>query len=191
MLMAGKIKSFMPYLQKQVSIVKNWIPAFAELTARTQAAELPQIPADPDAFRCNIAYENSRFNVEVDGTVHLPNDMHPCIVNVDIFDITENTQIPQSVRTKIKQWQKNASGDFHFVKDIGKIPYKTTRLDGWTNIAVIDMSWLDFPRKGRRKLRFNVSIISKETKQPLESAAAVCLYDNEKFGYLDIQRSEE
>jgi len=189
MLAAEKTKPLMSYLIKQVSILKNWIPAFAGMTKSSpEVAEL-SIPMDPNAFHCNVAQKISCFNIEIDGTVHLPDDMHACIANIDVNDITETAASPQSVRTKIKQWQKNASGDFHFLKDIGKIPYKTTRLDGWTNIAVIDMSWLDFPRKGRRKLRFNVSIISKETKQPLESAAAVCLYDNEKFGYLDIQEN--
>ncbi|MDD5458904.1 MAG: hypothetical protein PHF37_05900 [Phycisphaerae bacterium] len=152
------------------------------------AEEFSRIPADPDKFRCDIAQKASRFNIDIDGIIHLPNDMHPCIVNVDVSDITDAGS-PQSVRTKIKQWQKNASGDFLFFKDIGKIPHKTTTLNNWTTIAAIELSWLDFARKGQRKLRFDISILSRENNQLLESATAICLYDNKQFGYLDIQEN--
>ena len=140
------------------------------------------------------------FSVEICGSIHSPGDQHHATIRISIQDVTEGPDAPQPVRARVKQWQSLASSgngqtavstDFSYNADLGKLPHQDTTVSDWTSVAKLRVDWLVFPRKGRRNLKFNISILSAEGGWQLACAWCSYCYDNPSFGYIDVQENIE
>ncbi len=131
------------------------------------------------------------FSVEICGSIHAPSDKHHAVIRILIQDITEDSTPPKPVQAKVKQWQATDSPVFYYSTDLGKLPNQVTTLSNWASVAKLRVDWLVFPRKGRRNLRFDISIYSAWNNQELACAWCSYNYDNSSFGYMDVQENIE
>jgi hypothetical protein len=132
------------------------------------------------------------FNVEICGSIHAASDAYQAALKVSILDVTDGD--PRAVQTQVKQ---GASPDgptmspFCHRAELGKLPHQVTILSDWTGVARLHLDGLLFPRKGRRSLQFDTSILSARTGQQLARAQCTFAYDNPSFGYVDLQEHAE
>lgn len=156
------------------------------------------------------------FSVEICGSIRSPGDQHHATVRISIQDATEGSNSLKAVQSRVKQWQAPApsskgqtdeitavgaapsmsngtasSSDFSYSADLGRLPHQVTTLANWTAVAKLREDWLVFPRKGRRNLLFNISIVSAENNQELARTCCTYLYDNPSFGYIDVPENIE
>ena len=129
------------------------------------------------------------FAVEICGSINTPNDRHKAVLRVGILDITDGLQKEQSVQAKVKQWQKGDSQNLYFTSDLGTLPNKMTVLSDWTNVAKLRLDWILMPKMGKRKLKFNISILSAENNRELASSECIYEHENLYFGYIDLQEN--
>ncbi len=154
---------------------------------------------DLNVLNCKIQQTNHQesdcivdaLSVEICGSIHAPSDKHHATIRISIQDITEGSTAPKPVQAKVKQWQAENSPFFCYSIDLGKLPHHVTTLSDWTSVAKLRVDWLVFPYKGRRNLRFDISIYSARNIQELASAWCCCNYDNSSFGYMELQGNIE
>jgi tellurite resistance protein len=154
---------------------------------------------DLNVLNCRIQRKNHQeggcivdaFSVEICGSIHAPSDKNNAVVRISIQDITEGSVFPKPVQAKVKQWQAADSDVFCYSTDLGRLPNHVTILSNWTSVARLRVDWLVFPYKGRRNLRFDISIYSARDNQELASALCCCNYDNPSFGYMELQENIE
>jgi tellurite resistance protein len=127
--------------------------------------------------------------VEICGSIYIPSDDYYCVVGISLSDVTHPTGEPMPVHSSTRKWQGNSSEVFCYNTDIGRLPEGTASLTDWTAVAQLSIDWLVFPRKGKRKLRLSVSILSRDGGEKLVGAQSDFTYENPKFGYLDIQEN--
>ena len=129
------------------------------------------------------------FNVQIAGTIHALSDMHYTIVQISITDITDEILQAEPVHSRVKQWQIQNSPVFVYHADLGRLPNYVTTLSDWISVAQLNVDWMMFPRKGKRKLQFSTSILSRWNGQELACATCTFSYDNPEFGYIDLQEN--
>jgi len=156
------------------------------------------------------------FAIEICGSIHtpIPHIQTDTILKTSIIDITDvshqlslrerflsklgrstmtesqlmhNKILP--VHTNIKKWQLQNSPVFCHNADLGKLPNEVTTLPNWTVVAQICLDWLVFPRKGKRNLHFNTSVLSRNNGEELAHAQCTFTYENTEFGYIDLQEN--
>lgn len=100
------------------------------------------------------------------------------------------------VQALVKQWQIQEwfpqGGDpsvFCYNADLGKLHRQVTTLSDWMNVAQLRVDWLRFPRKGKRNLQFNTSILSRESGEELACGKCTFAYENPDFGYIDLEEN--
>lgn len=150
---------------------------------------------DQTQFNCRVSliYQNDRnsvyngFNVQIAGSIHAFCDTCETALRIFVTDITEGKSRSNPVHSKVQQWQMPNSSAFCYNADIGKLPSQTITLSDWTTVAKLNIDWLIFPHKGRRKLQFSVSILSHPDGREIACAKCNCLYENPDFGYIDLQ----
>jgi tellurite resistance protein len=156
------------------------------------------------------------FSVEICGSIRSPGDQHHAIVRISIQDATEGSNSLKAVQSRVKQWQAPAplskaqrdetttagpapslsngtasSSEFSYSADLGKLPHQVTTVANWTAVARLRVDWLVFPRKGKRNLLFNLSIVSADNSHELARTCCSYLYDNPSFGYIDVPENIE
>lgn len=155
--------------------------------------------AQPDlrALNCRVqqtkqAKDNcdfDAFTVEICGSIHTSGGTNCAGVHISITDVTDGLAKAQPVHSRFKQWQINDSPVFDYNADLGKLPDTGSTLTDWMSVAEINLDWLMFPRKGKRNLQFNVSIVSSESGEEFACAKCTFIYDNAAVGYMDLQEN--
>jgi tellurite resistance protein len=155
----------------------------------------PSAPPDPTILNCRVELTEQKqagktceaFSLQICGTIHAPDDMHPAHLQISITDVTDGLKKVKPVHSTVKQWQRQDTPDFFYTTEIGKLPNQVTELPDWTSIAGLDLDWLSFPGKGKRDLQFHATILSARDGDQLASAECFFTYENPAFGYLDAR----
>jgi len=159
-------------------------------------------PIDMEVLNCRVQWtkleeENSvydAFSLEICGSIHAPNDMCETTLQISILDVTEGSPDARVVQSRLTQWSSPDGPDpsaFCYRARLGKLPHQVTTLSEWTAIAQIRFDWLLFPRKGKRQLQFNTSIMSADSNQQLAYAQCEFACENPAFGYMNLQENIE
>ncbi|MHC4742474.1 MAG: TerB family tellurite resistance protein, partial [Planctomycetota bacterium] len=131
------------------------------------------------------------FGIEICGTIRAPNEKEEAVLKVTIYDVTGPEGSSESVLAKSGQWRLDESGQFCYSADLGRLTGRETVLSNWTNVGKIQADWLLLPRKGERDLQLRASILSRESSEELASAHYVFAYDNDEFGYRDLDDNRQ
>ncbi|MHC4426662.1 MAG: tellurite resistance TerB family protein [Planctomycetota bacterium] len=158
-------------------------PDMSVLNCRVQLTELKEDNCVPDAF-----------GVEICGSIHAPDSTHRTALRISILDVTDGVPKARPVQGRGKQWSspdRPNTSVFCYKAELGRLPHKVTTLSDWAAIAQLRLDWLVLPRKGRRNLQFNTSVLSADSGQELACAQCTLTYDNPAFGYMDLQENIE
>jgi uncharacterized tellurite resistance protein B-like protein len=156
----------------------------------------------------------SRFNVQIAGSIHSFRKTDEPTLRIFIMDITDAShqldlirwlralyesksltfgQLAQDrikpVQSKVKRWQTPNSPTFCYNADLGRLVNQTAILYDWITVANLDIDWLEFARKGKRKLQFIISLLSRQDGQEIASAIYNFIYENPEFGYIDLREN--
>jgi tellurite resistance protein len=126
------------------------------------------------------------FVIEICGTIHAPESQHATDARVTITDVTDGDA---AVRAAVKHTQIKDSPTFCCTAELGRLPNAHTLLQDWTGVAKVQADRIILPRKGERRLLFDVAILSRKTTRVLASAKCSFCYENEADGYLDIDEN--
>ena len=129
------------------------------------------------------------FTVDISGSIHAPTQNHEAIVSISVIDVTEGIFRAKPLNGSVEQYRSQASQIFSYTAQLGKLPDRITTMTDWMPVARVYTDWMVFPRKGKRKLRFNIAIISRETNEKLTSATCDLVYENNTFGYIDLRQN--
>ncbi len=155
------------------------------------------VPPDLGVLNCRVRLTRQKtgnwlsdaFGVEICGSLHAPGDMHNVAVKVYIKDVTEGSSKAREVRARLRQSQVEGSGVFCYTAELGKLPNAHSMWSDWISVAQVPIEWMEFARKGERKLQFTVVMMSAETGAQLESASCYFIYENFARGYIDLQEN--
>jgi tellurite resistance protein len=158
---------------------------------------IPFQKPNPNILNCRVQLKEDEkdncefefFDVEICGTIHAPSDMYHATAQISVLDITDGIQKSQPVYNNSKKPQMQNSDVFCHNADLGKLPNKDTTLPDWMSVAKLQCDWMLFARKGKRNLRFTISILSGQDGQELCNAECTLTYVNPKFGYIDLQEN--
>jgi tellurite resistance protein len=196
-------------------LVPTRISFFYRLINRISSAILPKEVSKPDAeqtpqpdievLNCRIELTKQEkenpvsdvFAVKICGSIRAAGDTCYASLKISIMDVTDGVSAAAPVHTQIKQWQMQASHTsggqgspvFCYSADLGKLPNQTTILSDWTAVAQLRADWLTFPRKGKRNLQFQISVLSRESGEELACAKCNFTYENTSPGYIDLQEN--
>lgn len=159
----------------------------------------PGEQTDSEGLNCRVQLSKEEkddstfdiFSVEISGSIHTTTNTHSTTVRISITDITDGAEEPKPIHSNVKQWQVNGSQVFVYNADLGKLPEKDVHLENWMSIARINVDWLKFPRKGKRHLQFNLSILAGESGDELASTKCILTYENAALGYIDEQENHQ
>ena len=131
-----------------------------------EADETDSLMAPPDLGVLNCRAHLTRhkagnwlsdaFGVEICGSIHAPSDMHNTAVRVFIKDVTDGAGNAGEVRARVQRQQIEESSVFCYTAELGKLPSADSTWSDWISVAQIPVDWLEFARKGDRKLQFIV-----------------------------------
>ncbi|MBN1806708.1 MAG: TerB family tellurite resistance protein [Sedimentisphaerales bacterium] len=131
------------------------------------------------------------FEVEICGSIHTPREVPSATLKISISDTTDSKSDKYPVNALVKQWQVPESNVFCYGARLGRLPHQITTMPDWTSIALLRLDWLELPRKGKRELKFEVSIFSDDVGERLAGANCHYDYDNQDFGYLDMKENNK
>jgi len=154
----------------------------------------PSLQPDLNVLNCRVQLTNQKkddsafdaFTVQICGSIHAP-----CRTTLKILitDVTDGSSRAKPVHSCIKQWQIQDSPLFCYNAELGRIPNADSTLSDWTDVARLHLDWLRFPHKGKRKLQFSTSILSRQSGEELACAVCTFTYDNATPGYNDLQEN--
>ncbi|MGD8499319.1 MAG: TerB family tellurite resistance protein [Phycisphaerales bacterium] len=161
-------------------------------------------PAQPDmsVLNCRVRLTEAKegncvldtFGVEICGSIHAPNNTRHTALKISILDVTDGVPNARPVQARSRQWSSPDGSNtsvFCYEAELGRLPHQVTALSDWTAVAQLQLDWLVLPRKGRRDLQFNTSVLSADSGQELACAQCTFTYDNPVFGYMDLQENIE
>ena len=134
---------------------------------------------------------HKEFVVRIRGCVIAPSDMHDTDIQITLFDAGDTPNGPEVILSNAKQWQAEDSPAFCYRAHNGKIPRRVSVLSEWVEVVRVRSDFLKFPRQGKRKLKFVVSVISREMSSELAKAETIISYENTELGYIDNKESCE
>ena len=163
------------------------------------------------------------FTIEVAGSIRTAGDNDYATVQILISDVTDGPGKAKPVLSGISNFElwhglparentakpvlNEAEGMavppvnfprpvFCYRADLGRLPNRVTTLSDWTTVAHLNLDWLLFPHKGKRVLRFSVSLLSGQNGQSpghltaeLAYAERLFICENPDFGYVDLQEN--
>lgn len=179
-----------------VSVVRRrWSALFQR--PRTTALEPagPNQPLDLGVFNCRARIGRqpdgdtwrSVLVVDICGTIQAPEEGHGVDVRIALSDVTDSDHEPLSILERPKHGPLDASLHFAHQCDMGRLCRQTTLLQDWTAVAQIVPQCFVLPRRGRRQLKYDVAIVSRQTGERLARATCVGAYENTETGYLDVE----
>jgi len=157
----------------------------------------PRKKPDLSALNCRAQLEKRGqddsaydvFNVEISGSIHVPDDVRYAVLRISVQDITNGITEAKPVHSRLRQWQMPGSSTFIYKTDLGKISSRNINLPDWTSVAQLRLDWLMFPRKGKRELQIQTLLLSRQDDRQLGCAECIVHYENTEFGYLDLQEN--
>lgn len=147
-----------------------------ELNARVRIGR----EADGDAWRSVLV-------IEICGTIGAPDEDHEVALEISVSDVTDSAAGSLPVLTRPKYGPLQGSAHFIYQADMGKLCRQTTVLEDWTTLAQLSPEWFVLPRQGSRRLQYNLTIVSRQTREPLAAASCIGVFENIETGYLDIE----
>lgn len=159
-------------------------------------------PIDMGILNCRVQWTKleeeksvyDAFDIEICGSIQATSDNCDTTLQISILDVTDGVTTPKVVQSRLPQWSSQEEAypsAFSFRARLGRLPNQVTTLSEWTSVAQIRFDWLMFPRKGKRQLQFNTSIMSADGKQQFALARCEFTCDNPMFGYIDLQENGE
>jgi hypothetical protein len=124
--------------------------------------------------------------IEICGTIEAPKENVEADLQVTLADVTDKGAALPVVR-RPEQGPIKTSSHFGYRTAMGRLCHQTTLLEDWTAVARICPDSFVLPRQGNRRLRYSVSILSRQTEEALASADCVATFENLETGYLDIE----
>ncbi len=154
---------------------------------------------DMGVVNCRVRFGTDRedalcagvFTVEICGMIHSPGDRDEATLKIAMLDITGAAHNSKPVWGKASQWRQKDSGAFCYSADLGRLTGRDTMLQDWMSVARLQGAWLMFPRRGRRDLLLQISIVSRLDSQELARGECVFTYDNKEFGYIDVEENRQ
>jgi len=161
--------------------------------------DIIRVDAPPDlrSLNCRLRLANEPnddgyvdcFVVEICGTIHATSGTRNAHIRVEVMDVTDASQGPLPVRSRVKQWQRPDSPAFVYNAELGRLPNEKNTLPEWMAVAKIQADWLLLPRSGRRNMLFSLVVLSAETNAELAGADCVFDYQNDSPGYFDLHEN--
>ena len=175
--------------------LKMALPAYPERSRNPKGQTSPT----PGGLQCRVLTPSQAdhsgtgeaFSVEICGCVRGPSDSACVGAQVVITDVTEGDAEALPVHSSTAQWQANKPAAFCYRGELGKLPGSTAVLSQWMPVAKIELDSLILPRKGSRRLRFSVALVSSDTGRKLAWAECDHVFENDSFGYVDRQENTE
>ena len=192
-----KLTAFLNYVNR-VKLISGFKFLVLRKEKPNQIAEIPA-QTERNDLDCRVQLIKQKehdsvfdiFYVQLTGKIHIPSDMPEinATMRISITDVTDGTDNPRLVHTRVKQWSSQGENIFCYNADLGKLTNQTNTLSDWITVAQLKLDWLEFARKGKRDLQFNISVLSRQTG--CEPACAKCnlTYDNLESGYIDLQEN--
>ncbi len=158
-------------------------------------------PLNMDALNCRIVKTEFKegdavydaFAVELCGAIHAPNDTCRVTLNISIRDVSDESAgqpVLEGNPNVASQGDTNVP-EFKYVAELGRLPNRVTRLEDWTAVARFRTDKPVFPRRGKRTLQFETSVLSADSGRELAEAKCNFVYDNAYPGYLDLRENAE
>jgi len=152
-----------------------------------------------DVFDCRIQLRKQEkgnrtfdaFIVQIRGTIHVEDDVDYTGVRVLITDVTGRISKAKAVQARVKHVQIKQKVPFCYEAELGRLSRSESFVAEWMDAAHIEGSWLVLPRKGKRRLKFATSILSRQGGKELACGSCVFTYENPEFGYIDLQENIE
>lgn len=152
-------------------------------------------PLDLGVFNCRVRIGReadgeswrSLILVDICGTIQAPADGHEVALRVAFKDVTDDETESLAVLNRPKNGPLNPSSPFAYQSDMGRLCRQTTRLEDWTAVGQISPDWFVLPRTGSRRLKYNVSVVSRQTGEQLACTDCLGTFENTETGYLDIE----
>lgn len=167
---------FTPYRQRLVRLFSRFDKY--KFTGRVEQATDFQQTDTRDTF----------FDVSMIGRIPVPDEHHDTQVRITIRDITESILKPLAVLTVSDQFRSSGDASFELRIDHGPVPNPDSVLADWIHIAQIPCHLLRFAYRGRRKLLFTISILSKQTQQEIVSDNHLHEYVSCVDGYMELRQ---
>ena len=148
---------------------------------------------DLEKFNCMAQLSTDGQNSEeiirlkICGKIFSLDEMQQTSAKILISDITDGVYKSKSVYSSVDQWSMKNSGLFCLKTRLGTLHDSVTIISDWMKIAEIPVESLILPRKGKRLLEMRVSIFSHNNNQEIVYGDCRILYENNVFGYLDIE----
>ena len=133
------------------------------------------------------------FDLCMRGAIQPPRPVvgYPFYVLATLDDITEGTASPKPVICMIKNLQSGEGPFFAYRSDVEKLPHAHSLLSNWTPIVSVPIAFLEFPRRGKRTIRFRVQLVCARTDMVFEEALCTGNLTAVEDGYLDFVEKKE
>ena len=137
------------------------------------------------------------FNVEICGSIHASSQStgaENTKLTISIMDVTAGQNKSQPVQYADRQLSnsdRKGSPAFCYDTVLGKLLHNVTVIPNWTTVARLPADRLMFPRRGQRRLQFEIRVTSSDGKQEIACTQSSLIYENEDIGYLDIRDNIE
>lgn len=122
------------------------------------------------------------FQVNVKGIIDGPNDNFKVKYIINLTDVTDGEW---SIYSMLEEFQHENSRLFWYESDDITLPYESTVLSDWIVAANIPKMFLEFPRSGSRKIKFDVFVVDSYTDKILVKDTQTVTYYNSQKGYQD------
>jgi len=129
------------------------------------------------------------FNIQVKGIIEGPHDNFDVRFQVRIFDITDGEEKP--VFSTLEDFQAQNSRVFWYESEISEMPYEDTIFKDWWTITKIPKLFLEYPRTGNRKIKFQIVVYDPVSRNIYKKDSVTILYQNSDTGYLDKEDNTE
>ena len=134
-------------------------------------------------------YDWDVFNIQMKGIVEGPHDNFSVKYIVRLYDITDGDETP--VFSTYEDFQAGDSKVFFHESEISSLPYESTIYKDWSTVIKVPKLFLEYPRKGQRKLKFQVVVIEPIVRTIYAEGTATIVYNNTDNGYLDAADNRE
>ncbi len=163
-------------------------------------------PAQPDMNVLNSRIQLTKqkndknidvFNVQICGSIHASSNSTKAEntkLTICILDVTAGQNKSQPVLAANKQlsnYDRIESSVFCYNTTLGKLIHKDTVIPDWTVVARLPADWLMFPRRGQRRLQFEIKVLASDGEQEIACTQSSFIYENASIGYLDVRDNIE
>lgn len=132
--------------------------------------------------------DDAFFQVSITGRIPVPEVNCATQIRIQILDITENAAHPLEVYSVSDEFCLKDDPAFDLIVDHGIVPSPKSALADWAHVAAIPCELLRFAYRGRRKLKFQITMLSKKSQKEIISDEQTIEYVSCSDGYQEIQQ---